>query len=284
MKRNLYFEYLRAIAILMVVAIHCYNYQDKDSVTQLTRNVFNCAVPLFFAISGFFLGKKEITTRKSYFDFVRVQVPKVYLPMLVWSIPFLIINLLNRSPLIENVTMFFIGGLGVFYFVAVIIQFYFLLPIMIKFVDKAGVGAVIYSFAVSELCVAFVTYYNIIMGMHLPTIVYAGLFPLWFVFYITGIYLGRLSDRRYNPIWSFLLVLIGLVFSQLETKYLYDLYGAGHGIKPSSFMYSEAVVLFLFSGRIEELTKTIYSGKKRVMIFLGSISFGIYLVHYHFKN
>ena len=140
------------------------------------------------------------------------------------------------------------------------------------------------SFAVSELCVAFVTYYNIVMGMHLPTIVYAGLFPLWSVFYITGIYLGRLSDRQYNPIWSFLLVLVGLVFSQLETKYLYDLYGAGLGIKPSSFLYSEAVVLFLFSGSIEGLAKKVFSEKNRMMIFLGSISFGIYLVHYHFKN
>lgn len=64
--RNKYFDVLRGFAILMVVAIHTY----KPDITEWTgqvnlgmRQIFNCAVPLFFAMSGFFTYKKETDKR-----------------------------------------------------------------------------------------------------------------------------------------------------------------------------------------------------------------------------
>lgn len=66
MQRNLYFDALRGIAILMVVAIHTFiasefdNYQSICAISM--REICNVAVPLFLAISGFLLGRRTLIT------------------------------------------------------------------------------------------------------------------------------------------------------------------------------------------------------------------------------
>lgn len=63
MQRNLYFDSLRGIAILMVVAIHTFVACEFDNILSICaismREIFNVAVPLFLAISGFFIGQKN---------------------------------------------------------------------------------------------------------------------------------------------------------------------------------------------------------------------------------
>ena len=275
--RNAYFDYLRGIAILMIVAIHCYDAHSTDSVQHLLRNTFNCAVPLFFAISGFFLGRKDV----KYTELVMTQVPKVYIPMLVWSLPFLVSNLIAGKAIHSSLLMFLIGGFGVFYFTAVIIQYYLLLPVMVKVVDRFKMGGVFLSFVVSGLSVATVTYHNIVSGMHLPLILYAGLFPLWSVFYITGIYLGRQSNRQYPVVLPLVLMMFGLFLSQIESEYLFSNYGSGVGIKPTSFIFSLAMLFLLFSVKTETMVKKFLGQENSFLCYLGSVSFGIYLIHLH---
>lgn len=54
--RNTYFDFLRGVAIIMVIAIHTYH-KAEDSVAF--RQILNAAVPLFIAISGFFYPRSE---------------------------------------------------------------------------------------------------------------------------------------------------------------------------------------------------------------------------------
>lgn len=62
-RRNSYFDALRGIAILMVVAIHTFMACDFgcfiNYMTIGIRQLLNMAVPLFLAISGFFIGRKN---------------------------------------------------------------------------------------------------------------------------------------------------------------------------------------------------------------------------------
>lgn len=73
MQRNLYFDTLRGIAIIMVVAIHTFiacefdNYQSICFISM--REIFNMAVPLFLAISGFFIGRKNFDNNSQIFNF-----------------------------------------------------------------------------------------------------------------------------------------------------------------------------------------------------------------------
>lgn len=64
MQRNLYYDTLRGIAVLMVVAIHTFiacEFDDFQSICAIgMREFFNSAVPLFLAISGFFSWAEKI--------------------------------------------------------------------------------------------------------------------------------------------------------------------------------------------------------------------------------
>lgn len=64
--RNAYFDFLRGIAIIMVVGIHTLPAADytvcsaSNVMTIVLRQLLNCAVPIFLAVSGFFIVGKEL--------------------------------------------------------------------------------------------------------------------------------------------------------------------------------------------------------------------------------
>ena len=63
-----YFDFLRGAAILMVVAIHTFDgslaFDSPASCAAIAvRQLLNCAVPVFLAVSGFFLSRKLLVTR-----------------------------------------------------------------------------------------------------------------------------------------------------------------------------------------------------------------------------
>ena len=67
MQRIVYFDFLRGIAIIMVVCLHCIDYSAMEGpVLNLFgvefRNLLNAAVPLFLAISGYFMANKKTDT------------------------------------------------------------------------------------------------------------------------------------------------------------------------------------------------------------------------------
>ena len=89
-----YFDFLKGIAILMVVGIHTYK-MDNDSIITLKNlliNISNCAVPLFLALSGYFIGKRNFSNFSQISNFWKKQIKTVYVPCLVFSLPWLIIS------------------------------------------------------------------------------------------------------------------------------------------------------------------------------------------------
>lgn len=103
MQRNLYFDALRGIAILMVVAIHTFiacEFDDYQSICAISmREIFNLAVPLFLAISGFFIGRKKFESNYQIITFWKKQIPKVYIPTLFWSAPYLTLAVYHQQSL-----------------------------------------------------------------------------------------------------------------------------------------------------------------------------------------
>ena len=144
--RNPYFDFLRGLAIIMVVGIHTFRTHDLtltsfvDVCNVLLRLILNCAVPLFLAISGFFIGNRNISFGKEHLKFLKHQVPKVYIPCLIFSVPYLIMALYtDTNHLLRYFVFFFACGFSVYYFIALIIQYYLLLPFLSK-CNKCGGG------------------------------------------------------------------------------------------------------------------------------------------------
>ena len=137
-----YFDFLRGVSIILVICIHSSISLDFDStrgiVVAVIRQTFNCAVPIFIALSGYFMATKEVKMGKSHFAFLKKYVPGVYVPMLVWSLPLFAIALYcGKNPVIEIVSLF-TGRFSIYYFIIVIIQMYLILPLLIK-VKQFGV-------------------------------------------------------------------------------------------------------------------------------------------------
>lgn len=129
-QRKRYFDVLRGVAILMVIAIHTYKPSIEGWINLANlgaRQILNCAVPLFFAMSGFFVYRKVLDSKQTILKFWRHQMPKVYIPTLIWSLPLFLLAVIKGKNPITNTLNLLTCGFSVYYF-AVTIQYYLLLP------------------------------------------------------------------------------------------------------------------------------------------------------------
>lgn len=278
-KRISYFDFLRGLAIMMVVGIHTYTLV-KDST--MARQILNAAVPLFIAISGYFLSQKRVVGKQDYISFLSKQLPKVYIPVLIWSLPLYAVALFAGKSFIQQTVLLFFCGFSIYYFVAFIIQCYIALPIVKKYIsDDRYKGGVVTSCLVSFIWITGVVYMNTIKGMGIPLLLYAGPLPCWLMFFTIGVLIGQEAERRYSIALPTLITIMGYIFSVIESNYLLEQYGQGVGIKPSSFIYSVGMIYVLFSNKVERLicrTGVFY----KIFVKIGSLSFGIYLIHCYF--
>ena len=278
-----YYDFLRGIAIIMVVGIHTFVAHPIDTYlgfgSMMARQMLNCAVPVFLALSGLFCGRKILDSKETRIGFWKKQIPKVYIPALIWSLLCIVQNAMsdniNGIFIAKQLVWLFVCGSSIYYFIALIIQYYLLLPILQKY--KAIMMPL--SVVVSLSSIVLITYVSQIQGVFLPLIIYAGPFTTWFVFFMLGVYYAT-STVKDSVKYSILIGIAGLIFSFVETYWQNVNFGEGYGIKFSSYIYSIGVVMFLLTPKM----KTRYKSNKltSLIAYIGSISFGIYLIHCFF--
>jgi len=119
-----------------------------------------------------------------------------------------------------------------------------------------------------------------IEGHSFPLIVYAGPFFLWVVFYMLGIWFSTHS-REHSLVAALVLLVAGYLASVFESMIYLPLHGGGLGIKLSSFIFSAGVIMLMFSSKMESLFRK--NKFMRMILYLGEISFGIYLLHMYVR-
>lgn len=273
-----YFDFLRGIAIIMVVGIHTFVAYPIDTplgvCSAFFRQVLNCAVPIFLALSGFFLGTKSLNRWDEKCFFWKKQIPKVYIPALIWSFPYFIQNVvqINGGGLIKQIVILLVCAFSIYYFIALIIQFYILLPVLQKYKNIMMPLSIV----ISILSISLITYLSKIQGMQLSLIIYAGPFVTWFVFFMLGVYYSS-SKINYTIKQAVSIIVFGFALECIETYWLNTNYGGGYGIKISSFIYSIGVIMLIISPK----AKTAYKSNKitSLIAYIGNVSFGVYLIH-----
>jgi surface polysaccharide O-acyltransferase-like enzyme len=275
-----FFDVLRGLAIIGVVAIHASGtgIQFKDEtldyyLTIIWRNFWNFSVPLFLTISGYFLAKKSFFGVRDYLSFLSKQIPKVYWPLLFWSLIWLLLAVANNvsisSELLKLVTF---QSSGPYYFIALIAQYYLLLPILKRLADFKGlVVCAILSFT-ATFVIFYLRYYD---RIDLPLIIYAGNIFTWLLFFVFGLYIGAGNRIGLSNKLLLNLTICFYLLSCFETWLIIEFFNkpkeAVTAIKISSFMYAFALIAYLFRNK-----DLIHS---KVLKSLGSLSFGIYLIH-----
>ena len=310
-KRVEYYDFLRGVAIVGVIGIHAFwTYQDylkESGMTMFDFNIFvrqliGCCVPMFLALSGFFLANKDVSSWSKYGKFLRKQVARVYVPCLIFSLPFLywgicksqgITNsfievcttrwlICKEGGIIDNILYYLVCAKGVFYFAAVIIQFYFMLPLMQWLANKKTAGLLIALF-VSVICTVILYYIVYIAQINLSLILYGGLFPFWTFYFVLGAFYGK--GYRFGFSWKLLLVIAVLLVPVLyaETYYMVDVLGynlpAAMGNRKFSWIIFCVVCLMLMFEAADSYKSNAFT---RFMSVAGEYSYGIYLIHLFF--
>lgn len=276
-----YFDILRGLAILGVVAIHASGrgFQfEQDSFnfnfSVLWRNVLNFSVPLFFAISGYFLARKDIQSYSEYFKFLKKQLPRVYTPFFLWSLVWLALAVFiaNQPIISEIIKLIAFQSSGTYYFIAVIIQFYLLMPVLYRLANYKGLILSVLISIGTTITIAYLRYYT---DLSLPFMLYAGNFATWMMFFILGLHMGKLQKINLSNGILFFLVLALYAISCVESYMLIEMFGkpgdAVTAVKASSFLYSFFLIILLFNN--QEWIKS------KLLKKLGDMSFGIYLIH-----
>lgn len=174
--------------------------------------------------------------------------------------------------LVNQLLVLIACGFSIYYFIALIIQFYLLLPIIQKYKDIMMPISMI----ITIIAISLITYLIQIQGMQLPLIVYAGPFATWFVFFMFGVYYSS-SKINYSLAEAIMVVIIGFILECIETYWLNTKYGGGYGIKLSAFIYSFGVMMLVLSPTVKSSYKS--NQFTAIIAYIGKVSFGIYLIH-----
>lgn len=276
-QRDTYFDFLRGIAIIMVIGIHTY-VDGLMHFNLFLRQFLNCAVPIFLAISGYFIGRKSFEEKGSYIHFLGKQIPRVYLPMLFWSIPWVLLSIKAGNNPWLSVLKAFAGEMSIFYFIILIIQYYILTPVIQKANMRIGGG---YSVIITIIGVSLFDYTQRILGMKLTLVEAASPFPVWMVFYVMGVLKAQNIKFPFQTIRPWVGAAIGIILCLIHITWLYIQYGSiTPGIKLSSHIYTYFVIMWLFSDNARSLYNKIrYSKMAGWIVETGRLSFFIYLTH-----
>lgn len=232
------------------------------------------AVPLFIAISGFFLSKKTLDNKIQYVSFLKRQIPKVYLPTLLWSLPLLVISVSSGEDIFKNILKLFLCGFSIYYFIAYIIQCYIALPIIKRIEMKYVYISLIVSSLISMMWVGIYVILKTHYLIPLSLIAYAGPLPCWLMFFMLGVALGQSPNRNYSRLLPVIICVAGYILSVVSSLYT----DVGEGIKPTSFVFSFGMILLLFNAKTER-SLTITNKFFKAFVWIGNVSFTIYLTH-----
>jgi len=278
--RNGYFDFLRGIAIIMVVGIHTQPEINgfsslADTAAVLVRLFLNCAVPLFLAISGWFLAPRQLQSKQDIVKFYKKRFPRVYIPLLIWGLGWFAVNLWNEPTewgAIKNLIMLLTGGFSVYYFVSLIIQCYLITPLLSRHY-KSGIFICA---VMSAIAISATSWLINIEGHSFPLLLYAGPVYVWIIFYMMGIWLRKNEHKDYFS-FGLILALLGFIMQIVEYSWYLNINGGGLGIKLSSFIFSAGIILILVSHKMERFYRN--NRATRVVAWIGEISFGVYFLH-----
>lgn len=270
-KRDNYFSMMKGVAIIAVVFIHT-SFMCDGEFAIAARQIFTFAVAMFFFLSGYF--SKDLPVKQQ-------KIGRLLIPYIIWSILWYGEKLWSGSATINAWSIidviFFGGAFFPLYFLIVLIELKLITPLLFKHLNqKKYLWYKDWMLLVTPLTVAVIYFYQIRMGKQ--PLIYAQIFPTWFIQYYLGILLKKelIKISSLNAIFA---TLISIYLMSIESTFINKNLGidwlAASQIKYSSILFSIALSLLFLS-----MHKKI---ERNILVVLGELSFGIYLLHIPIK-
>ncbi|HEX5519065.1 MAG TPA: acyltransferase [Candidatus Nitrosocosmicus sp.] len=285
--------FIRGIACLCVLMVHvsaAYFYENGqtfNATTKFLNQVSRFGTPAFAMLSGFLLYNQLINRNFTVKRFLQSRFTKILMPFVIWSLIYLALkwnyNLFNfpkwnSAEEVKEFFYIFLSGKSQYhlYFIAVVVQFYILFPLLRYFKSKQ-------SLIILTLIAFYINYFfskypvNLGSGYLNMFISERGFILHWIYYFLIGgllvHYWEKIIDWTKNNraicFWAVGIIIIGAVFEYSFTMWI----ASNRAIN----MITLPILFIALSGIYYALSSA--SKVKEAIVSIGNLSMGIYLVH-----
>ena len=260
---------IRLAAMLMIIACHICQYFDNYLAWWL-----NVGVQMFFVISGFLYGSKQITNPVQWF---LKNATKILLPYYLFLIPIIILYFIFAPADIDFGSMIrsllcigTIDGIGHLWFVGYILFCYFITPILCEITKYLEDKSILNSLSFIFIFMLLFYVFGILTNFYFM--------PYRILCYIIGFFIPLYIRKRGNVILKYLLYLAitATIISKIIYLYLIDMYPEMNGISHIEGM-SHLFLGFSLTLGLMYLFKGVRQMK--IVSFSDEYSYPIYIVH-----
>lgn len=264
MKKDNYFQYLRALAILAVILIHVL---PQTSYSIIIRQFVNFSVGMFLFLSGYLTSEKSVENIK---EFYKKRIIRVLIPYLIWSLVWVVYN---KDFNMKVILFKLVTGqcCGIYYYILVYIQLVLLTPILFKLLDKK----LMYIVTPLFLCVL---YLFSIFGKSIPFPYNVNTFFPWLIFYFYGLRF-RNKELKVNLNKNIILYILFIILSIVEGFFWNKQDNYNLAISQTKITSMFATLCFI---NIAMALKDKIKCNCKVLKAIGDCSFGMYLTHFLF--
>lgn len=256
-------DYIRCIAIFMVVMGHVLLFTLKIEHTALLGIIGICEMPLFFIVSGYLTYKEREENLKETMSRLLKRSRTLLVPLVVWSI---VLNLCDEK-ITFSLSMVYRGG----YWFFVALWWCDILNTFAVYISKK------FKFGIIADIVLYASVYAVILLGRIKNIDLGGILPIqnvqyYFPFFILGLLMHKyelVNDvilNKYSYAVGMLLLVIGWYFSTIESFVIWFVAALG-GV----------VVVWMVCREINSELKV-----AKMLSIIGKNTLPIYAIHYLF--
>jgi len=279
-----FIDFAKGFAILSIVVFH-FSQPYVSGIWEKAIMIGGSGAHLFFVLSGFGLG---LSTKVNASKFYKKRFIKILIPYYIVIVAIYIINMI--FPFYKDATLYALFGHLFFYkmfdesimvsfgyhfwFLSTIIQFYIVFPFLVSLRDRMNsLGFIVITLLISVSYWLTITYFNLADER-----IYNSFFLQFLWEFSAGMVLAKLYKEKNKRIWlQSNLVLISVAIGGILLMALMALKGGRIGQTfndiPASIGYA-SLAAFIFS-----VSSSIIKPLKQFLIYIGHISYELYLVH-----
>lgn len=276
--------YIRAIATMLILLCHLVQMSSIE-IILLSSQFFNIGVQLFFIISGFLYGRRQISDKSKYSRWMFERTVKIVIPMYLLMLIILCADIIKPYESVSKNFIFYIFNLqGIGKYVLGAEHLWYLTVIMFCYLITPILEKVRYKFNSKKNCFIFLSVFLLIQivcycfGLT-KTVTYMTMILIYILSYCIGSFC-LLSKAKVKDLFIyFALTIVGIAVRIICRYFLYGtaIYNT-FCVSYSSLFIGFGIFLSIFC--LIKM-KNRYEIPKIVKWFSG-ISYYVYLVHYMF--